>query len=141
MIGHSAASAFDLIEAAGHYPEFLPWCANAVILERDATVVMARITIHLSWTPLRPDHTKSEATPALLTSGPQRVEQVAQDCSPSPWRIGGDSVRSPTNLPPWVVPQRRRRWPCQLPRAVMCDNAQTTAATLDIFAEPEEKIS
>jgi ribosome-associated toxin RatA of RatAB toxin-antitoxin module len=46
LIGHSAASVFDLIEAAEHYPEFLPWCANAVILERDATVVMARITIN-----------------------------------------------------------------------------------------------
>jgi ribosome-associated toxin RatA of RatAB toxin-antitoxin module len=46
LIGHSAASAFDLIEAAEHYPEFLPWCANAVILERDASVVVARITIN-----------------------------------------------------------------------------------------------
>jgi ribosome-associated toxin RatA of RatAB toxin-antitoxin module len=46
LIGHSAASTFDLIEAAEHYPAFLPWCANAVILERDASVVMARITIN-----------------------------------------------------------------------------------------------
>jgi ribosome-associated toxin RatA of RatAB toxin-antitoxin module len=46
LIGHSAASTFDLIEAAEHYPAFLPWCANAVILERDPSVVMARITIN-----------------------------------------------------------------------------------------------
>jgi len=45
LIGHSATSMFDLIEAAEHYPEFLPWCANAVILERDPSVVKARITI------------------------------------------------------------------------------------------------
>jgi ribosome-associated toxin RatA of RatAB toxin-antitoxin module len=45
LIGRSAASAFDLIEAAEHYPAFLPWCAAAVILERDPTVVAARITV------------------------------------------------------------------------------------------------
>ena len=46
LIGHSAASTFDLIEAAEHYPAFLPWCANAVILARDESVVTARITIN-----------------------------------------------------------------------------------------------
>jgi len=45
LIGHSAANTFDLIEAAEHYPEFLPWCAGAVILERDDSVVAARLTI------------------------------------------------------------------------------------------------
>ena len=25
---------FDLIEQAEHYPEFLPWCGGATILER-----------------------------------------------------------------------------------------------------------
>ena len=45
LIAHSAADTFDLIEAAEHYPAFLPWCAGAVILERDATVVVARISI------------------------------------------------------------------------------------------------
>jgi len=46
LIGHSAASTFDLIEAAEHYPAFLPWCADAVILERDPSVVVARITLN-----------------------------------------------------------------------------------------------
>lgn len=46
LIGHSAASTFDLIEAAEHYPAFLPWCTNAVILARDDSVVAARITIN-----------------------------------------------------------------------------------------------
>jgi len=45
LIAHSAASTFDLIEAAEHYPAFLPWCAGAVILERDTSVVVARISI------------------------------------------------------------------------------------------------
>ena len=46
LVCRSAASTFDLIEAAEHYPAFLPWCANAVILARDESVVMARITIN-----------------------------------------------------------------------------------------------
>ena len=36
---------FDLIEAAEYYPKFLPWCANAVILTRDESVVVAQITV------------------------------------------------------------------------------------------------
>lgn len=45
LIGHSAVNMFDLIEAAEHYPKFLPWCANAAILTRDEGVVVAQITI------------------------------------------------------------------------------------------------
>jgi ribosome-associated toxin RatA of RatAB toxin-antitoxin module len=45
LIGYPAAETFDLIEAAEHYPAFLPWCASAVILERDAAVVSARISV------------------------------------------------------------------------------------------------
>jgi ribosome-associated toxin RatA of RatAB toxin-antitoxin module len=44
LIGYSAANMFDLIEAAEHYPTFLPWCAKAAILSRDENVVVARIT-------------------------------------------------------------------------------------------------
>lgn len=44
-VGRSAIETFDLIEAAEHYPTFLPWCADAVILARDDEEVAARITI------------------------------------------------------------------------------------------------
>src|SRR5689334_17608973 len=30
LIGLPAERTFDLIEAAEHYPEFLPWCSSAV---------------------------------------------------------------------------------------------------------------
>ncbi|HEY2815886.1 MAG TPA: type II toxin-antitoxin system RatA family toxin [Casimicrobiaceae bacterium] len=46
LIERSAASTFDVIEAAEQYPEFLPWCANAVILERDQSIVAARISVN-----------------------------------------------------------------------------------------------
>jgi len=45
LIQSSAARTFDLIEAAEDYPEFLPWCANAVIITRDENVVVAKLTV------------------------------------------------------------------------------------------------
>jgi ribosome-associated toxin RatA of RatAB toxin-antitoxin module len=46
LISRSATSTFDLIEAAEHYPLFLPWCANAVVLARDESVVVAQLTLN-----------------------------------------------------------------------------------------------
>ena len=45
LVVHSAAQMFDLIEAAEHYADFLPWCTGATIIARDETVVMARIAV------------------------------------------------------------------------------------------------
>lgn len=45
LVGFAAESMFDLIEAAEHYPSFLPWCSGATILERDDTVVAAEIVL------------------------------------------------------------------------------------------------
>lgn len=45
LVGYSAESMFDLIEAAEHYPAFLPWCAGATILMRDENVVVANIAV------------------------------------------------------------------------------------------------
>ncbi len=45
LIARPAEATFDVIEAAEHYPGFLPWCAKADILARDATLVVARITV------------------------------------------------------------------------------------------------
>jgi ribosome-associated toxin RatA of RatAB toxin-antitoxin module len=45
LVGRPAASTFDLIEAAEHYPEFLPWCAGATILARDDSEVVATLAI------------------------------------------------------------------------------------------------
>ncbi len=45
LVSHSAERMFDLIEAAEHYPEFLPWCAGATIIERDESVVVADIDV------------------------------------------------------------------------------------------------
>ncbi len=45
LVTHSAEQMFDLIEAAEHYPEFLPWCARAAIVRRDDDVVVADIEV------------------------------------------------------------------------------------------------
>jgi len=45
LVAYSAERIFDLIEAAEHYPAFLPWCAAATILERNEESVSARISI------------------------------------------------------------------------------------------------
>jgi ribosome-associated toxin RatA of RatAB toxin-antitoxin module len=45
LVAHSAEQMFDLIEAAEHYPEFLPWCARATIVRRDEDVVVADIDV------------------------------------------------------------------------------------------------
>jgi ribosome-associated toxin RatA of RatAB toxin-antitoxin module len=45
LIGRSSSAMFDLIEAAEHYPAFMPWCAGATVLARDESVVVARIAV------------------------------------------------------------------------------------------------
>lgn len=45
LVPYAAERMFDLIEAAEHYPAFLPWCAGATIVERDDAVVAAEITV------------------------------------------------------------------------------------------------
>ena len=45
LVGHSAERMFDVIEAAEHYPDFLPWCARAVIVARDPAEVVADLSV------------------------------------------------------------------------------------------------
>jgi len=45
LVAQPATHLFDLIEAAEHYPLFLPWCAGATILCRDDDVVSADIRV------------------------------------------------------------------------------------------------
>lgn len=48
LVDHGAELMFDLIEAAEHYPAFVPGCSAAEILERTDSVVAARITMRLA---------------------------------------------------------------------------------------------
>ncbi|MEO8303642.1 MAG: type II toxin-antitoxin system RatA family toxin [Betaproteobacteria bacterium] len=46
LVGFPAETMFDLIEAAERYPDFLPWCTAATVLERDDQVVVAEIGVN-----------------------------------------------------------------------------------------------
>jgi ribosome-associated toxin RatA of RatAB toxin-antitoxin module/CRP-like cAMP-binding protein len=48
LVGHAAEAMFDLIEAAEHYPAFVPGCSAAEIVERTDSVVAARITMRVA---------------------------------------------------------------------------------------------
>jgi ribosome-associated toxin RatA of RatAB toxin-antitoxin module len=51
LVTQPATRVFDVIEAAEHYPEFLPWCVGATILERSDELVAARLTV--AWRQVR----------------------------------------------------------------------------------------
>ena len=51
LLERSAEDIFDVIEGAEHYPEFLPGCESVTILERDESIIAARVAV--SWHGLR----------------------------------------------------------------------------------------
>ncbi len=76
LVPHSAERMFDLIEAAEHYPRFLPWCADAKIVMRDAQVVVADIAVnyhgvHFGFTTRNPKR-RPEWMAITLERGPFR---------------------------------------------------------------------
>ena len=48
LVAQSAADVFDVIEAAEHYPVFLPWCTGATIVSRDAASVCADLRVRVA---------------------------------------------------------------------------------------------
>jgi ribosome-associated toxin RatA of RatAB toxin-antitoxin module len=45
IVARPCAAMFELVERCEHYPEFLPWCAGAEVLERTPTLTRARLDI------------------------------------------------------------------------------------------------
>ena len=45
IVAHSPQQMFALIDAVEEYPQFLPWCAAATVIHRDATVTRATLQI------------------------------------------------------------------------------------------------
>lgn len=76
LVAYSAESMFDLIEAVEHYPAFLPWCAGAVVLSRDESVVIANLRVdyhglRLGFTTRNPKR-RPESMAITLEQGPFR---------------------------------------------------------------------
>lgn len=47
LMPYPAESMFDIIEQAEHYPQFIPWCSAAEILERTDEIVAARVSMRV----------------------------------------------------------------------------------------------
>ncbi len=45
LVPHSAEDMFDLVSDVASYPEFLPWCGGARVIERTDTHQVAAVTI------------------------------------------------------------------------------------------------
>lgn len=48
LLWHSASEMFALVTDIGHYPQFLPWCDHANVLEQSATGMTAKVGMALS---------------------------------------------------------------------------------------------
>lgn len=48
LMPYPAEPVFDIIEQAEHYPQFIPWCSAAQILERTDDFVAARVSMRLA---------------------------------------------------------------------------------------------
>jgi len=48
LVHLGAGQLFDLIEAAEHYPQFLPWCRGAEIVARDDSLVSADLHVRFA---------------------------------------------------------------------------------------------
>ncbi len=76
LVDHSAEAMFDLIEAAENYPQFLPWCQTATIIERTDEIVAARIVVNYHG-----------ARFTIVTRNPKRrPEWMAIDMEQGPFR-------------------------------------------------------
>ncbi|APV51779.1 ubiquinone-binding protein [Betaproteobacteria bacterium GR16-43] len=45
IVQHPASAMFDLVDGVERYPEFLPWCAGAAVIERTPAVTEARVEV------------------------------------------------------------------------------------------------
>ncbi len=76
LVPHAAEQMFDLIEAAEHYPAFVPGCRAAVITERSDAVVAARLTLKQAGLALELETRNPKRRPhwmaVQLTRGPFR---------------------------------------------------------------------
>ena len=77
LVDRSAEHLFDLIEAAEHYPQFLPWCTGATIVSRDDELVSADLRVRWAGNPKR----RPEYMAIHLEHGPFRRFE-------GEWRLG-----------------------------------------------------
>lgn len=76
LVRHTPQQMYDLVDRVEDYPQFLPWCGGAELIERNATVTAARI--HINFHGMRSQFATRNAKTAfsrmqiMLTEGPFR---------------------------------------------------------------------
>jgi ribosome-associated toxin RatA of RatAB toxin-antitoxin module len=69
LVTHADAEMFALVDAVERYPEFLPWCGGAALIERSDTLTVA--TIHIDYRGIRQSFTTENAK---QTSSEMRIK-------------------------------------------------------------------
>ncbi|MEO7548669.1 MAG: type II toxin-antitoxin system RatA family toxin [Ramlibacter sp.] len=94
LIWYSAQEMFDLVTDVTRYPEFLPWCDRAAVLETDADGMRAEVGIAfggiLQTFTTRNDHVPGREVVMKLVDGP--FSQLDGHWAFTP--VGDDSQRS-----------------------------------------------
>jgi ribosome-associated toxin RatA of RatAB toxin-antitoxin module len=77
LVGHSAPHMFALVDTVEAYPQFLPWCSDTQVLQRDEQ--RTRATIHINYHGVKHSFTTEnakqgqESMSIRLVEGPFRV--------------------------------------------------------------------
>ncbi|BBI99516.1 ubiquinone-binding protein [Ferrigenium kumadai] len=72
LVAHSAEQMFNLVDRVEEYPQFLPWCGGASVVEQDGTTVHA--TVHIDY-----HHLKQHFTTENVRTPPYRIEMTLLD--------------------------------------------------------------
>lgn len=71
LVSHSAEQMFDLVDRVEEYPQFLPWCGGASIIELDDRTVHA--TVHIDY-----HHIKQSFTTENVRTPPRQIDITLQ---------------------------------------------------------------
>jgi ribosome-associated toxin RatA of RatAB toxin-antitoxin module len=72
LVAHSAEQMFNLVDRVEEYPQFLPWCGGASVVELEGATVHA--TVHIDY-----HHIKQHFTTENTRTPPHRIDMALQD--------------------------------------------------------------
>ncbi|MFZ5502593.1 MAG: type II toxin-antitoxin system RatA family toxin [Pseudomonadota bacterium] len=72
LVAYSAAQMFNLVDRVEEYPQFLPWCAGASVVELDQQTIRATVKIDYH-------HLKQHFTTENRRVPPHQIEMMLQD--------------------------------------------------------------
>ncbi len=72
LVAHSAEQMFNLVDCVENYPQFLPWCGGASVVEKDTDKVHATVCINYH-------HIKQSFTTENVRKPPHQIDMTLQD--------------------------------------------------------------